>query len=319
MLMASPREVSCGFFAFEERRYPSEEFMIGFRWGLGPWILAALTIGAHGAYAQNVASASSPAGEAEQTEARSTDERIEELDQRVRILARLLELAHDSAVAAARSQPAAVASRDGFALRSADGSFVLRLRGYLQADSRFYGAGTTGQTNSLLLRRARPVLEATLYDRFVFKIMPDFGDGTTVLNEGYGEARLWPVLAVRAGKFKPPIGLERLQSATDLRFIERGLPTGLVPNRDVGVQLSGQLDGGRIGYQAGVFNGLPDLGNADLDTQASKDFAARLFLQPLLAASTGTSRAISSSVRTTRELPSPAEQLAVTGRPNRFS
>ncbi len=54
-----------------------------------------------------------------------------------------------------------------------------------------------------------------------------------------------------AGKFKPAVGLERLQSATDIKFVERGFPTNLVPSRDVGLQLAG----GSLGRRLELFGG----------------------------------------------------------------
>jgi phosphate-selective porin OprO/OprP len=118
---------------------------------------------------------------------------------------------------------------------------------------------------------------------FDFRIMPDFGLGTTVLQEGYVEARFSPALRLRAGKFKPPVGLERLQSARDLVFVERGQPTNLVPNRDVGVQLGGDLAGDRVQYAVGVFNGVPDGGSGDQDNNDDKDIVGRVFFQPFVA------------------------------------
>jgi len=90
---------------------------------------------------------------------------------------------------------------------------------------------------------------------------------------------------VRAGKFKPPVGLERLQSATDVVFAERGLPTNLVPSRDIGLQFSGDISEGLFAYQAGVFNGVPDLANGGDDLSDAKDFAARIFIQPFKSGS----------------------------------
>ena len=86
---------------------------------------------------------------------------------------------------------------------------------------------------------------------------------------------------MRAGKFKPPIGYERLQSATDINFAERGLPTNLVPSRDVGLQIGGEVANGVFEYQVGIFNGAPDLANGDADLNDSKDLAARVFVQPI--------------------------------------
>ena len=175
----------------------------------------------------------------------------------------------------------ATAGQDGFSLKSADGAFEIQLRGYVHTDGRFWtGDDELPATDTFLLRRVRPILEGTLYKFIDFRIMPDFGEGRTQLADGYLEARLSPALRVRAGKFKLPIGLERLQSATDIVFVERGQPANLAPNRDVGVQLSGDLVGGRIAYAVGAFNGVPDGTSGDTDIDDGKDAAARLFVQP---------------------------------------
>jgi phosphate-selective porin OprO/OprP len=148
-------------------------------------------------------------------------------------------------------------------------------------DSRFFiGDDERRATDTTLLRRARPIVEGTLYKIFDFRLMPDFGGGTTVLQDGYLEARFTPALRLRAGKFKPPVGLERLQSATDIVFVERALPTALVPNRDLGLQLSGDLAGGKLSYAVGGFNGVPDGGSGDTDAGDGKELAARLFWRP---------------------------------------
>ena len=111
------------------------------------------------------------------------------------------------------SQPPIVTSGpDGLAVRSADGASSLRLRGYLQTDGRLFIAEEAVSNNdTFLIRRARPVLEGTVYGRFDFKLMPDFGQGQSVLYDAYVDVRFIPALKLRAGKFKPPIGLERLQ------------------------------------------------------------------------------------------------------------
>jgi phosphate-selective porin OprO and OprP len=207
--------------------------------------------------------------------------RLDRLDQEVRILKRLRELALDSAANAPKDKPGVSAGKDGFSIKTADGKFVLRLRGLIQTDARFF-VSDSGNTavNNFLVRRARPILEGTLWKYLEFRLQPDFGQGQTVLFDAYSDVKIAPVFAVRVGKFKPPGGLERLQSVTDIVFAERALATNLVPNRDVGLQLSGDISGGVLAYQVGVFNGVPDLGNGDGDTYDAKDFAGRLFLQP---------------------------------------
>lgn len=212
---------------------------------------------------------------------KSLEQRVAQLDQEVRALKRLRELDRDSAAAKAKAAPVVTAGQQGFGWRSADGAFQLRLRGYVQADSRlFRDAVAPPLTNTFELRRARPVLEATVYRHYDFKVMPDFGQGQTRLFDAYAAARIAPELRVTAGKFKAPVGLERLQSATDLLFIERAFPTALVPNRDIGLMLSGNLGGQLVQYDVGLFDGSVDGALIDGDLNSSKDLHARLFVTP---------------------------------------
>jgi phosphate-selective porin OprO/OprP len=204
-----------------------------------------------------------------------------EVDQRLRILERNLELAAEKEAQDAKARPVVVAGKDGFALESADGAFRFRLRGYLQFDGRAYFDDDARPANdTFVVRRARPVFEGTVYKIFDFKFMPDFGGGQSMLYDGYVEARFSNRLRLRAGKFKPPVGLERLQSATDLVFVERGAPTLLVPSRDLGLQLGGELAGGRLEYALGLFNGVVDGGIGETTSGDDKEVAARLFWRP---------------------------------------
>jgi phosphate-selective porin OprO/OprP len=173
------------------------------------------------------------------------------------------------------------------AIRSADGATVLRLRGYVQADGQFYTEDDDRPaTNTFVLRRVRPIFEGTVSKYFDFRIMPDFGLGTTVLQDAYMDWHLGATAKLRAGKFKAPFGLERLQSAQDLLFVVRELPTNIAPNRDIGLMVHGEPLEGAIAFAAGLFNGVSDGGSADADTGSGKEAAARLFAQPFMRTST---------------------------------
>src|SRR6478752_2264670 len=93
----------------------------------------------------------------------SLERRVDELDQQVRILQRLRELAADSAAAAAKDKVSATASsKDGFTIKSADGKFALRFKGLVQHDGRFFlSDSAVPATKTYSLRCARPILEAT--------------------------------------------------------------------------------------------------------------------------------------------------------------
>jgi len=208
--------------------------------------------------------------------------RLEELEEKVRILERKAELGDEETAKKKLETPVVTASDKAFALSSPNKAFELKLRGYLQADARFV-ADDDNRTfsDTFLLRRVRPIFEGTLYKTFGFFLMPDFAAGTTVLQNASVDVNFLPEVKLRIGKMKGPIGLERLQSGTYVRFVERGLPTNLVPNRDIGVQLFGDLFDNTVSYAVGGFNGAPDGGNSDLDVSDGKEFEGRVFTTPL--------------------------------------
>jgi phosphate-selective porin OprO/OprP len=175
----------------------------------------------------------------------------------------------------------ATAGADGFSLQSDGGDYRLRFGGYAQGDGRFYAddAARLG-SDSFVLRRVRPQLQGTLAQRFDFYLLTDFGGGTATVQDAYLDARFSSWLRLRAGKFKVPFGLERLQSGANLPFVERALPTSIAPNRDVGLQLHGEAAGGVLAYALAAQNGTADGGSSDGDTSDGKDLSLRVFLQP---------------------------------------
>jgi phosphate-selective porin OprO/OprP len=200
---------------------------------------------------------------------------VAELDQRVHELERQLQ-AQSAALAA---MPRVDVGAEGLRVRSAD-AFQIRIHGYVQEDGRFLGAGTAPGSSTFLLRRVRPTVDGTFFGDYDFRLMADFGEGKASIQDAYLDARVVPQLRVRVGKFRPPVGLEWLQSATTLFFGERGFASSLLPNRDIGVQVGGELAGGVVSYAAGVFNGVPDGGSSDGDADRGKDAAGRIFVQP---------------------------------------
>jgi phosphate-selective porin OprO and OprP len=217
--------------------------------------------------------------------------KVEEQQQQIKILERKLELNDEAAKAALPTTPIVRADpQRGFRIQSADGANVARLRGVLHFDGRrFFDDITPATADTWILRRVRPTFEGTLNNIYDFRFTPDFAGGKTIILDAFLAARLTPWAVITAGKFKVPVGLERLVSATDLRFIERGFPTSLVPNRDLGLQLGGDIKGGVVNYSVGYFNGVSDGASADANTptadvenDAHGDWAARVFFQPFL-------------------------------------
>lgn len=199
-------------------------------------------------------------------------------------LVRLAAVALLAATSASAQAPAApphpaTAGADGFAIQSDGGDYRLQFGAYTHFDGRLYPGDEDGvATNQFLLRRVRPILRGTIAKHFEFNITPDFGGGNTVLQDAYLDVRYSPQVRVRIGKFKVPLGLERLQSATAITFVERASPSALLPVRDVGAQVFGEV--GAVSYAVGVFEGALDGSSADLDTNDGKDVAARVYVSP---------------------------------------
>ncbi len=219
-------------------------------------------------------------------------QRIADLDQKVKILERNRELDMEAAAAKAKEAPQIKIGQEGFSLASADKDFELQFKGVVQIDSRtfFEDSGIIGN-DTFLLRRARPILQGTIYRDFDFLFVPDFG-GTSgpQIFDAYLNYRYNPALQLRAGKFKSPIGLEQLVSDPETLFNERSLTTTLTPNRDLGIDLHGDLFESAISYDIGIFNGVGDGRNSsNFDFDDNKAFEGRAFLQPF---KTSSSRAL---------------------------
>src|SRR5579862_5536582 len=221
--------------------------------------------------------------ESEQPAAANTNQaQIQELDQKVRILERQHELDKEDAVTAAKTQPRLKLDASGFTLSSADTNFSIGLHGLVQLDSRTFFDDHNLNNDAFLLRRARPIITGTVFHDFDFNFTPDFGGSVVQIQDAYLNYRYNPELQLEAGKFKSPVGLEQLQSDPYLLLNERSLVTDLVPNRDLGVELHGDLFGGAASYAAGIFDGVSDYNGTTVNTDSDNDkaFAGRLFFQP---------------------------------------
>jgi phosphate-selective porin OprO/OprP len=195
----------------------------------------------------------------------------------------LLLLTNTGRLAAQPSSPPPVITRwnNGLNILSPDGDNELQLGALIQVDGRFAPEDPLHQVeDTFLVRRLRPIIQGRLARYFEFRLMPDFGNGATVLYDAYIDVRFSKSLRVRLGKDKTPVGLEQLYSDYALLFPERTLASNLVPNRDVGVQIQGDT-GAVFSYIGGVFNGVPDGGaNGDVDNGPGKDLAGRVTVRP---------------------------------------
>ena len=190
-----------------------------------------------------------------------------------------------------------VAGQDGIAIESGNGEYRLQIGLLVQADGRFLPEDDNQAVNdTFALRRLRPYLRGRILRHVEFYLNPEFAGGTLVVQDAYLDTVVSPALRIRAGKGKTPFGMERLQSASNLLFMDRALPNSLAPNRDLGVQAIGDVKGGVLSYLAGVMNGVADGGSADLDTNDGMDVSARLILRPFTRSPTSLLRGLGVAV-----------------------
>ncbi|HWE30253.1 MAG TPA: porin [Polyangia bacterium] len=172
--------------------------------------------------------------------------------------------------------------RDGFAFGTADGKNEIRFHAVFHFDAHAYFGDKQPAPDTFFVRRARPFVDGTLFGIVDFRLMPDLAPGQPVIADAYLELHPRPWLRIRAGRFRVPIGLEYLERDSGLALVERSLVTDLVPFRDYGVMILGDIAGGTLEYQAAILNGAADMANGpDTALQSSKDYVGRLFLRPL--------------------------------------
>jgi phosphate-selective porin OprO/OprP len=209
------------------------------------------------------------------------------IDQRLSIVERQQEVAQEEAKAKAATAPKLdLGMGKGFTVSSPDRQYAINIRAYAQADNRtfFDGSAAGAATNTFLIRAARPIIEAKMTDYFNARMMWDFGQGNSRLLDAYFDFHPMPgndIINARGGEMKVPVGIERWQTEQEILFAERGQTTNLVPFRDIGAAVYGQLIPDQLEYWAGIVNGASDLQVNTADTDNGKDFAGRLMAHPL--------------------------------------
>ncbi|MEO0317182.1 MAG: hypothetical protein RL404_859 [Pseudomonadota bacterium] len=228
--------------------------------------------------------AASPAQADDKAEIEKLRAQILELDQKLRVLDRKQELAAEDLAAKQKAAPIVSAGDKGFAFKSADGQFEYKLRGLLQFDYRsFSGDAYPDAIDGFLARRLRPTFEGTVFGNYGFRFTPEFGEGKSSVVDAYVDIKQVPEAQVRIGKFKPFVGLERLQGGADTKFIERSyVSNNILPNRDLGISVFGDVLNNKLSYAVGLFNGVADGAEATTaqDITSEKEYTARLFATP---------------------------------------
>ncbi len=185
---------------------------------------------------------------------------------------------------------------NGFFLQSPDRTCQLRITGQLQGDYRGFldpvdssstansnvaGSPTTGSPDSFLIRRARLGIEATMYNYYEFRLLPDFAGSSVYksITDAYMNVHYWEGFQFTIGKFKQPFSYEDLIQDRYVPTMERSMMDQLCPQRDEGAMIHGEkLFCGRFDYALAISNGDPN--DSTIDNNNDKDFNARVVVRP---------------------------------------
>ena len=218
------------------------------------------------------------------------DERINpDHESRLSLVERKEELIEEDLARRAATAPNISFNERGFVVRSADGNHALRLGGLLQMDDRQYVGQENDANNQFLIRRARPYASGTVWKYVDFRFVPDFGTvdaqntrNTAIIVDAWININVQKEFQIQMGKFKPPGGLEMLQSAQNTMFIERGPLQQLQPNRQLGFMPNGLLFDDTLNWAVGVFASAPNNYTQTIDTANGYGVATRLFARPFV-------------------------------------
>jgi phosphate-selective porin OprO and OprP len=169
----------------------------------------------------------------------------------------------------------------GFYVESPDKAFMLHFTGQIQLDYReFLRTKDRSDIDTFLLRRARFGLEATLEKYYEFRFLPDFGQGTTIVQDAYMNIHYWNEFQFEVGRFKQPISYEQLIQDRYVPTLERSLIDQLVPQRDLGAMIHGEeVCNNLFDYAVSLSNGEINGNSTDLNDH--KDLDGRFAIRPL--------------------------------------
>jgi phosphate-selective porin len=160
--------------------------------------------------------------------------------------------------------PPATAGWNGehFFLRSSDGSFTLMPVGYLNAQYAFYN-GDGAPSDTFSIRRARFGVQGNYGSQLDYAFLFETASASTptiAVRDAYIDFKPWSSVKFMGGQFKVPFSMEVGTGDTNVEFAERSINAVLYPDaggafRAPGMEVHGDLAGGRAQYWVGVFNG----------------------------------------------------------------
>jgi phosphate-selective porin len=171
----------------------------------------------------------------------------------------------------ASDTPPAIAGWNGehFFLGSSDGKFTIMPIGYLNAQYSFYN-GDGAPSDTFSIRRARFGVQGNYGSQLDYAFLFETASTSTptiAIRDAYMDFKPWSAFKIQGGQFKVPFSMEVGTADTAVEFSERSINSVLYPDaggtfRAPGIDIHGDLAGGRAQYWVGIFNGQGLLANS---------------------------------------------------------
>ena len=183
------------------------------------------------------------------------------------------------------AKPVAYQPGKGFTFTSPDGKFQLSLGGrgkffyqYLDRDD------ANGAANEVSLSRIRAFkiyMGGYAYTKnLTYRVQVDLAKSGTaqMMEDAWINYRFLDEAQLQAGQFKMPFSRGELTSDGALQFVDRANAVDTFkPSYDIGAMVQGKTAGGKLAYNAGLFNGT---GQSGTRTTNSGAWAARVVFNP---------------------------------------
>lgn len=116
------------------------------------------------------------------------------------------------------------------------------------------------ERDSFRIRRAKTKFEGWVYSKdLTYELQLNWADTANVMEEvmvNYDFSKGKKAVMVKAGQFKVPFGRQELTSSGSQQFVDRSAVSGaFARGRDIGIQLWGTPNDGKLDWRIGIFNG----------------------------------------------------------------
>ena len=150
-----------------------------------------------------------------------------------------------------------VGYKDGAYIKTTDDRFSLKMNLGIEPEFIYQAEEGADDSSTFKIRRARLIFGGNaFYPWLKYYTQLTLEGGSVSLRDAYLEATYLDYLQPRAGQFKVPFDREFLTGSFVLPFVERSIASSQFSlQRDIGLQLGGDLLGKQVAYAAGMFNG----------------------------------------------------------------